>query len=307
MPDESSRPIIIKKVVGHGGGHNGGAWKVAYADFVTALMALFIVLWLMNTSKPIQEAVGGYFRDPSGHEKKAGNPTQGGPGMGTEAVIATPEDMQKLKEEIQRRIDQMNDLQKLKNQIEMTITNEGLRIELVENAKGTFFESGSATLSDDCEELLRMLANEFGKLPNKISIEGHTDSIPYSTGAVYTNWELSSDRANSARRFVQENGVRADQVSQVRGYADQSLRHPDRPSDPSNRRISFIVNYMVKPAETKLDSGKSAATPSGQAAAGQTTPGKAAAGSGTSAAGGSTNPSGKAPAAPPAPAKPSGH
>ena len=128
----------------------------------------------------------------------------------------------------------------------MTVTTEGLRIELSESASGTFFDSGSAKLNGNGRELLVTLAQELGKLPNKLSIEGHTDSQPYSASANYGNWELSSDRANAARRVMQANGIRADQVTQVRGFADQRLRKPDAPLDPANRRISLIVQYIIK-------------------------------------------------------------
>ncbi len=128
----------------------------------------------------------------------------------------------------------------------MTVTNEGLRIELTESAAGTFFDSGSPKISRDGYEILQMLAEELGKLPNKIAIEGHTDSKPYAEGAAYTNWELSSDRANAARRLMQSSGIRLDQVTQVRGFADQRLRKKADPFDPSNRRISLIVQYLEK-------------------------------------------------------------
>ena len=126
----------------------------------------------------------------------------------------------------------------------MTVTAEGLRIELLESDAGTFFESGSSDPTAKGKELLQMLAQELGKLPNKISIEGHTDSKPFAEGVAYGNWELSADRANAARRLMQEDGLAADQVSQVRGFADQRLRKPDEPFDPSNRRISLIVQYL---------------------------------------------------------------
>jgi chemotaxis protein MotB len=243
--DSKQRPIIIlKKKAGHGG-HHGGAWKVAYADFVTAMMALFIVLWLLNSSKQIQEAVGGYFKDPTGTSKKVGSNM-----VGTgENFVLTRDNMPKLKDQLQQAIRQMTDFEKLKSHIEMTVTTEGLRIELTESASGTFFDSGSAKLKTDGRDLLTTLAQELGKLPNKLSIEGHTDSQPYSASATYGNWELSTDRANSARRMMQSSGIRADQVSQVRGFADQRLRKPDAPLDPANRRISLIVQYILKNAD----------------------------------------------------------
>jgi len=237
-----ARPIIIKKSSGHGG-HHGGAWKVAYADFVTAMMALFIVLWLLNSSKQIQVAVGGYFKDPTGTAKKVGSDKSGS----GENFVVTKENMDKIKEELQAAVKKTSVFEKLKNQIEMTITAEGLRIELMETEKGTFFPSGVADPSQDGKDLLVMLAQELGKLPNSLSIEGHTDAKPFSRDSNYGNWELSTERANAARRVMQENGLGHRQVTQVRGYADERLRHPDRPEDPSNRRISLIVHYLVKP------------------------------------------------------------
>ena len=242
---DKTRPIIILKKKGGHGGHHGGAWKVAYADFVTAMMALFIVLWLLNSSKQVQEAVGGYFKDPTGTAKKVGSNMTGS----GENFTLTRDNMPKLKEQLQTAMRQMVDFEKLKSHIEMTVTAEGLRIELSESATGTFFDSGSSKLNADGKEMLVTLAQELGKLPNKLSIEGHTDSTPYAPSATYGNWELSSDRANAARRVMQDNGIRADQVTQVRGFADQSLRKPDAPLDPSNRRISLIVQYIVKNAD----------------------------------------------------------
>ncbi|MFZ3264117.1 MAG: flagellar motor protein MotB [Terriglobales bacterium] len=235
----STQPIIIKKKVVHGG-HHGGAWKVAYADFVTAMMALFIVLWLMNSSKQVQEAIGGYFKDPSGKSKMVGTDQRGS----GDNFTLSKENMAKLKEELQKSVRKLNDFEKLRNQIEMTVTAEGLRIELLESASGTFFDSGSSKPNDKGKELLVLLAQELGKLPNKLSIEGHTDSKPYPGTNAYGNWELSADRANAARRLMQANGIREDQVAQVRGFADQRLRVANDPLDPSNRRISLIVQYI---------------------------------------------------------------
>ena len=237
---DDPRPIIvIKKKVAHGG-HHGGAWKVAYADFVTAMMALFIVLWLLNTSKPVREAIAGYFQDPSGTAGKLGTSAEG-PGK---RVVVANDDMNKLKEQLEKAISQMPNFDKLKNQIEITVTPEGLRIELLESATGTFFDLGSSEPNKDGKALLELLAGELGKLPNKLSIEGHTDSKPFSGKRNYGNWELSTDRANSARRDMQQKGLSDKQVAQVRGFADQLPRKPDNPFDPSNRRISVIVQYL---------------------------------------------------------------
>ncbi len=240
----TTRPIIIVKKKGAHGGHHGGAWKVAYADFVTAMMALFIVLWLMNSSKQVQEAVGGYFKDPSGTSKLNGTDQQGA----SDNFNVSKNNMALLKEQLQKSVRRMSDFDKLKDQIEMTVTAEGLRIELMESASGTFFQSGSPKPNGDCNELLALLAKTLGTLPNKLSIEGHTDSKPFAGNPNYGNWELSTDRANAARRLMQENGVRPDQVAQARGYADQRLRTPSDPMNPSNRRISVIIQYVETPA-----------------------------------------------------------
>ena len=168
--------------------------------------------------------------------------------------------MPKLKETLEEKIRQMQDFEKLKSHVEMTVTSEGLRIELTESAAGTFFNSGSPKVNGDGRDLLETLAQELGKLPNKLSIEGHTDSKPYAGSGGYTNWELSTDRANAARRLMQADGIRTDQVSQVRGFADQRLRKADSPLDPANRRISIIVQYIVKDEKEKSgDEGKPSA------------------------------------------------
>jgi chemotaxis protein MotB len=231
--------IVIKKKGGHGG-HHGGAWKVAYADFVTAMMALFIVLWLMNSTPPIKEAVSGYFNDPKGTGKLAGSTATGAP-----APAAKPkDDMVKLKADLEKSLKSMRSFDSFKKQIEMTITPEGLRIELIEDPRGTFFESGSPKPTPILQDLLQVLAQKIGELPNKLSLEGHTDSQPFADERVYGNWELSTDRANMARRLMQAHGVRINQVSQVRGFADQRLRKPESPGDASNRRISLIVQFI---------------------------------------------------------------
>jgi len=246
--------IVIKKKARHGG-HHGGAWKVAYADFVTAMMALFIVLWLLNSSKQVQEAVGGYFKDPTGTSKRVGSDMVGA----GENFVINKDNMAKLKEQLQKAIREVPNFDKLKNHIDMTVTNEGLRIELMESAKGTFYDIGSPNLNSDGRDIVVVLAQELGKLPNKLAIEGHTDAKAYSQGPNYSNWELSSDRANAARRLMQLNGIGENQVTQVRGFADQRLRKLDAPLDPSNRRISLIVQYLVKPEPDDASVGDAAA------------------------------------------------
>ncbi len=250
-------PIIIKKKVSHGA-HHSGAWKVAYADFVTAMMALLIVLWLMNSSNQVKQAVGGYFKDPTGTSKMVGSDMVGA----GENFVVSKDNMEDLKEQLQKTIREVPKFDKLENHIDMTVTNEGLRIELTESEAGTFFDTGSAKMSGVGADLLKVLAEELGKLPNHIAMEGHTDSKPYPPTAIYTNWELSTDRANAARRFMQSEGSRGDQVTQVRGFADQHLRKPDTPLDASNRRISLIVQYLQKAPELEAPDKKQASSAS---------------------------------------------
>ena len=244
MSSAKTQPIVIVKKKGGHGGHHGGAWKVAYADFVTAMMSLFIVLWLMNSSDKIKKAVAGYFNDPKGTANLLGT-TMNGNGNTVEQERTNA--LQKLKEKLEAEIRARKELEKLSNQIEITITPEGLQIELLETKNGTFYESGSARLSASGQELLALLASELKTLPNDLLIEGHTDAAPYSQDTGYSNWELSADRANAARRLLQAGGVRQDQVTQVRGYADQMLRVKSNPYDPSNRRISILVKNASSP------------------------------------------------------------
>jgi len=234
------QPVIIKKVKGGHGGHHGGAWKVAYADFVTAMMALFIVLWLMNTSKAVQDAVSGYFKDPKGFAKQTGT-GQAGTGQG---ITFSPADVGQLKGKLEAAIKQLPEFQKIKEHVQISVTGEGVRIELLESEKGMFFDSGSPRPSDHARHLLAMLGPEIGKMPVNVIVEGHTDSKPYSGTSVYSNWELSTERANAARQVLIATGVGGQQVRQVRGFADQQLRKPEQPTDASNRRVSIIVQFQ---------------------------------------------------------------
>ena len=239
MEEQHQPIIIIKKKAGHAA-HHGGAWKVAYADFVTAMMAFFMVMWLMNSSEKIKEAVAGYFKDPDGPGRQRGS-ASAGTGAG---LNISKDNMSNLKDQLEEAMKKMPDFNQLKDQVSMTVTGEGLRIELLETEKGMFFQSGSARPSENGEELIVMLAKELGQLPNSLLLEGHTDSKPFSGAGDYTNWELSVDRANSARRLMEASGLRPGQVAQVRGFGDRSLRVPDDPLVASNRRVSVIVKYV---------------------------------------------------------------
>jgi chemotaxis protein MotB len=240
-PAPPPKTIIIRRNKGGHGGHHGGAWKVAYADFVTAMMALFIVLWLMGSDQEVKEAIAGFFKDPSGQGKMAGM-TNAGSGH---AIELPKQDMDKLREKIQQALMQTPNFGNLKEHVEMTVTADGLRIELLETDAGMFFESGKPVPTEAGSDLLTRLAEELGKLPNNVLIEGHTDSKPYAGDGAYTNWELSADRANSARRLMQGHGLKPEQVAQVRGFADRQLRKKDEPEAASNRRISVIVQWLA--------------------------------------------------------------
>jgi chemotaxis protein MotB len=238
--------IIIRKKADHHDDEHGGAWKVAYADFVTAMMALFIVLWLLSASEKVQKAVGGYFQDPTGQGRQTGTTTSGI----SETLSLNEKQLNEIKEKVQQAMKQIPALKDMQNQIKMTITAEGLRIDLLETKRGLFFENGDPKPTAAGGELLKVLATELAKLPNKIVIEGHTDSTPYGRPD-YSNWELSADRANAARRILSESGLDATRISQVRGFADQRLLLKDDPTSPSNRRISIIVRNQGMDDEGK--------------------------------------------------------
>lgn len=253
------RPIVIVRKRAAHAGHHGGAWKVAYADFVTAMMALFIVLWLMNSSDHMRKAIAGYFNDPRGSTTTIGTDRAG---VG-DALALKRDDLRDLKARLEQKVTSNPALVKLKKQIEITITPEGLRIELIESRDGTFFETGSAVLNENGRTTLTLLAHQLGQVPNLISVEGHTDARAYATASGYGNWELSADRANAARRLMEHEGLRTGQISQVRGFADRQLRVPSDPFDPSNRRISVIVHYLTdSPVSLNQNSAKTEDTQS---------------------------------------------
>ena len=237
--------IVINKKIVHAG-HHGGAWKVAFADFVTAMMALFIVLWLLNTSQNVKDSIAGYFKDPTGNGRMVGSALAGS----GESLQVKKDELKDLKDRLEEAIKEVPEFKGLNDQVQITVTGEGLRIELMESEKSSFFESGSANPSAIGVDFITELAKEIGALPNYVTIEGHTDAQPFSSKkGAYSNWELSADRANAARRLMQSAGLQPGQVTQVRGFADQRLRKKDEPEDPSNRRISIIVQYEARVRE----------------------------------------------------------
>jgi len=260
---DEQRPIIIKKVKGHGGhGHHGGAWKVAFADFVTAMMALFMVLWLVGQSPKTQSAVGAYFRDPLG-VAAGGNleintgPRSGGAGFfagGNTAVAVDTHfsagngadsrpskelpDLSNARSRLAQALLQLR-MDSWSRHVELTAVDEGLRIEVQDSEDLTLFPKGGTRINPAASKVLETIAQELSLLPNALVIEGHTDSRP-ARGSE-SNWELSTQRANAARRFLVDHGLRAEQIVEVRGYADKRPRLWHRPNDPRNRRISILV------------------------------------------------------------------
>jgi chemotaxis protein MotB len=224
--------------------HSSGAWKVAYADFATALMALFIVLWMMSASEKVKTSISGYFKDPRAYARAAGSRTSAGP-----AEAAGPRDrMEEIRKQLEHALTVMPEFAQLRDHVKFSVTGEGLRIDLLENEQGMFFVSGSAEPTEAGQHLLRVLAAETAQLPNRLVIEGHTDARPFrnagpATG--YSNWELATDRANAARRLLHGYGVRPEQVVEVRGYADQQPFNAKDLFDARNRRISVVVRFTT--------------------------------------------------------------
>ena len=251
-------PVVIVKKRDHGRhGHHGGAWKVAYADFVTAMMAFFLVMWLTGQSPQVKAAVAGYSRDPGVFETtRAQGVLPGGtqglsetgvtPGGVPDSVEAARAVLERAAENLRQALARVPALKALEDRIEITVTAEGLRIELLENANNSFFAVGSARLLPETEALLHVIARELSTLGNPVALEGHTDSRAYTAGNGYGNWELSTDRANAARRAMVGGGLRSEQVDAVRGFADTRPRFPGDTLDPRNRRISIVVQSSAR-------------------------------------------------------------
>ncbi|HUZ72089.1 MAG TPA: flagellar motor protein MotB [Stellaceae bacterium] len=305
--------VIIKKVKAKGhGGHHGGAWKVAYADFVTAMMSFFLLLWLLNVTTDVQKrGIADYFeptissKSESGAGGVLGGLTIGSPGAQAmpmsrpdveEAQMAAPDtsddddndsggaatdrnkdgqagssqgsaakpiDQKALERQFARREEQRFEaaakalkdaikdvptLAKLANNLLIDDTPEGLRIQLVDQDKQPMFPRGSAEMLDPAKKLMALVAQVVQRLPNKIAISGHTDSTPYSMGGAYTNWELSTDRANACRREFIADGVPSSRITRIVGLADREPLVPNDPASPRNRRISIVLLREAKPA-----------------------------------------------------------
>ena len=253
-----SKIVIVKRVKKVTGGHHGGSWKVAYADFVTAMMAFFMVMWILGMDQNLRKAIEGYFSNPIGYKKgySAGkSPLSSGSSpasVKTDAMqLAARIDQERRFKEvgatITERFARVVNIGGLSAHVEIVVTRDGLRIELIEGASGeTFFPSGSSEITAAGRQALQIIGGELAELANPIIIEGHTDAAPYRGN--YTNWELSSDRANAARRVLESAGLAPDRIREVTGHADRQLRNPGNPLDPTNRRISILLPFLTPPA-----------------------------------------------------------
>jgi len=251
--------VIVKKKVMGGGGHHGGSWKVAYADFVTAMMAFFMVMWILGMDDKTKQAIEGYFANPVGYKKGFGagsSPLSSG--SSPSAIQKTPMRMivrtteqrtfENLRRSILDKLAENDSLKKLNAVVDVQVTNEGLRIELIESGKGdVYFPIGSAKMNAATMLTLQLVGAELREMENKIVLEGHTDGARYGTDGAYGNWELSTDRANAARRVLQSTGVAANRVVEVRGYADTKPRVLNDPMAAANRRISILLPYTATP------------------------------------------------------------
>jgi chemotaxis protein MotB len=271
------RPIIVKKVKKGGGGHHGGAWKVAYADFVTAMMAFFLLLWLLNVTTKEQKAGIANFFDPTpkiATTVSGANGMLGGLTVSKDGAMATDlqqlapreeespsmqnqkitdeqfeeetkkreeENFKKAEKAIQDAMKENPQLKELEKNLRMDMTPEGLRIQIVDSEGKPMFPSGSAQMYERTEKLIEKVAEVIRKMPNEISVRGHTDSVPYSKGNAYTNWELSADRANASRRILMTSKIPAARLRSVVGQADRDPLLPDKPADARNRRITILL------------------------------------------------------------------
>lgn len=286
MAEEEKQPIIVKKIKKVSGGHHGGAWKVAYADFVTAMMALFIVLWILSASDQTKLQIQAYFDDPGAFNfitgkravpietglKPEPGKTRGenvGDGGGdikdnninsesqssqkqlNEAIrdsIEAAENLKSSAEELEDFIDGLinssEGLKEFAQSVKFVFTEDGLKIELIENNENLYFEVGSAKISPNGEKIIGLLAKEIGKLPNSVEIQGHTDSRKYGNSKNYSNWDLSTDRANSTRKYMESKGLWNGQISLVSGYADKDLANKANPFAKENRRVTIYLKYL---------------------------------------------------------------
>jgi chemotaxis protein MotB len=251
--------VIIKKKIVGGGGHHGGSWKVAYADFVTAMMAFFMVMWILGMDDKTKQAIEGYFANPVGYKKGYGAGSSPlSTGTSPSNVQRTPLRMivrsteqrtfESLKQSILDKLAKNDSLKALNAVVDVQVTKEGLRIELVESGKGdNYFPLGSARMKPATMLALQLVGTELASMEHPIVLEGHTDAAQFGADAAYTNWELSGDRANAARRVLRAVGVAESRIVEVRGYAATKPRVFDDPLAPANRRISILLPFSNPP------------------------------------------------------------
>jgi chemotaxis protein MotB len=315
------RPIIIKKIKKVAAGHHGGAWKVAYADFVTAMMAFFLLLWLLNAvteeqkkgiaayfrptlavqntsatftiltgqSQPMEDMSGGASQDSDsededqamqqapatgegdrpqsmeGEKPDIGTGNEPEPGKGDKPVdleeaekavaAAEQKQLEQIQQDIKNAIQDDPELKALEKNLKIDQTEDGIRIQLLDQEKISMFPSGSAAMNPRSRDLLEKVAEVVKTLPNKIEISGHTDAKPYAGGDNYTNWELSADRANASRRVLVGAGISADRLTMIKGRADTDPFVKTDPFDPQNRRISIVLLREKKPAPAPSNDG----------------------------------------------------
>ena len=289
MSEESQRPIIVKRVKKRASGHHGGAWKIAYADFVTAMMAFFLLMWLLgSTTKGDLQGIAEYFQTPlkvalmggSGSGDSSSLVKGGGQDLtraegqqkkgeireekkiinlkAAEAELAQAEKrrLRDLKQRIERAIQDNAMLRQFSNQMLLDITTEGLRIQIVDEYNRPMFASGSAQLQPYSREILREIGKALNDMPNRISISGHTDALAYPGGPKgYGNWELSADRANAARRELIGGGLEEARMLRVVGLSSAVLFDAGNPLNPINRRISIIVMNKKTEEAVSRDGG----------------------------------------------------
>lgn len=297
MAEDRVRPIIVKKIKKTAAGHHGGAWKIAYADFVTAMMAFFLLMWLLGSSSKAQlEGVSEYFKTPlkvalMGGTSVGASDTliKGGGGkdmtkkQGQVKPVDGPNGKQKavdidrakkalekvekvkleeLKKKIEKAIEDSPSLSKFKNQLLLDITSEGLRVQIVDDKNRPMFNSSKAEMQPYAKEILQEIGQMLNGVTNKISLSGHTDATPYPNGEKsYSNWELSSDRANASRRELIAGGMDETKLLRVVGLSSASLLDKENPFNPSNRRISIIImNKQAEENALKDDSAVNVAT-----------------------------------------------
>lgn len=276
----SDQPIIVKRISRKADAHHGGSWKIAFADFAVAMMAFFLVMWLVTVATPGQlSLISGYFNDPIGFSEGGspyaidlgGSPTVAPqktlndipedvapPPLDSETIadlaeMAEQKELDLLLQELQNKIDAEPVLQRFKDQILLEITQDGLRIQIMDAENRPMFASGSPQLQPYFEDILLALADTISSVPKKISVGGHTDAKPFTGRRSYGNWELSAERANAARRTLVVAGYPESQIARVVGYADSALFDRKNPTNPINRRIDIIV--LNKRAEAQILEG----------------------------------------------------